>query len=80
MSLKLRFAQARRSSRLGSPQERGELLTHVATRAHTAKDEADVDAMSKRAHTSAVFLFSDMVYVLFFDREDRLREFVCLSN
>ena len=63
-----------------SPQEHGELLAHVATRAHTAKDEADVDAMSKRAHTSAVFLFSDMVYVLFFDREDRLREFVCLSN
>jgi hypothetical protein len=63
-----------------SPQERGELLAHVAMRAHTAKDEADVDAMSKRAHTSAVFLFSDMVYVLFFDGEDRLREFVCLSN
>ena len=63
-----------------SPQERGELLAHVGMRTHTAKDEADVDAMSKRAHTSAVFLFSDMVYVLFFDGEDRLREFVCLSN
>ena len=63
-----------------SPQERGELLAHVARRTHTAKDEADVDAMSKRAHTSAVFLFSDMVFVLFFDGEDRLREFVCLSN
>jgi hypothetical protein len=63
-----------------SPLERGELTAHVATRDHTAKDAADVDAMSMRAHTSAVFLFSDMVYVLFFDREDHLREFVCLSN
>jgi hypothetical protein len=63
-----------------SPQERGELAAHVATRDHTAKDAADVEAMSKRAHTSAVFLFSGMVYVLFFDRDDRLREFVCLSN
>ncbi len=63
-----------------SPGERGELLAHVATWAHSAKDAADVDAMSKRAHTSALFLPSDMVYVLFFDREDRLREFVCLSN
>jgi hypothetical protein len=63
-----------------SAQERGELVAHVATRAHTAKDAADVDAMSTRAHTSAVFLVSDMVYILFFDRENRLREFVCLSN
>ena len=63
-----------------SPQERSELLTHVATRAHTEKDAADVDAMSKRAHTSAIFLFHDMVYVLFFDRDNGLREFVCLSN
>jgi hypothetical protein len=63
-----------------SPEERAELLAHVAMRAHTTKDEADIDAMSKRAHTSAVFLFSDMVFVLFFDPEDRLREFVCLSN
>jgi hypothetical protein len=52
----------------------------VAARAHTPKDEGDVDALSKRADTSAVFLFSDMVYVLFFDHDDRLREFVCLSN
>ena len=44
------------------------------------KDASDIDVMSKRAHTSAIFLFHDMVYVLFFDREDRLREFVCLSN
>jgi len=63
-----------------SHQERGELMAHVATRSHTEKDAANVDAMSNRAHTSAVFLFSDMVFVLFFDREDRLREFVCLSN
>jgi hypothetical protein len=63
-----------------SPQKRGELIAHVATRHHTAKDAADVEAMSNRAHTSAVFLWHGMVYVLFFDREDRLREFVCLTN
>jgi hypothetical protein len=63
-----------------SHQERGELMAHVATRSHTAKDAADVDAMSNRAHTSAVFLLHGMVYVLFFDRDERLREFVCLSN
>jgi len=63
-----------------SHQERGELIAHVATRSHTAKDAADVEAMSNRTHTSAVFLLHSMVYVLFFDREDRLREFVCLSN
>ena len=63
-----------------SHQERGELIAHVATRSHTAKDAANVEAMSDRAHTSAVFLLHSMVYVLFFDREDRLREFVCLTN
>lgn len=63
-----------------SRQERSELMAHVATRDHTPKDAADVEAMSNRAHTSAVFLFHGMVYVLFFDQEDRLREFVCLSN
>jgi hypothetical protein len=62
------------------PRERSELLGHIAWRAHTEKDLADADAMSKRSHTSAVFLFSDMVFVLFFDKDDRLREFVCLSN
>jgi hypothetical protein len=46
----------------------------------TAKNQADVDAMSKRTHTSAICLFSDMAFVPFFDGEDRLREFVCLSN
>jgi len=63
-----------------SHQERGELRAHLATRSHTEEDAANVDAMSNRAQASAVFLFSDMVFVLFFDREDRLREFVCLSN
>ncbi len=63
-----------------SHEERGELIAHVATRAHTAKDAADVAAMSDRAHMSAIFLFSPMVYVLFFDQEDRMREFVCLAS
>jgi hypothetical protein len=63
-----------------SPERRGELLAEVKGWGQTTKDASDIDAMSKRAHTSAIFLFHDMVYVLFFDREDRLREFVCLSN
>lgn len=63
-----------------SHQERGELIAHVAIRSHTARDAADVDAMSNRSHTSAVFLWHGMVYVLFFDRDERLREFVCLTN
>ena len=62
-----------------SRQQRGEFLAEV-TWAHTDKDGADIAAMSNRAHTSAIFLFGDMVYVLFFDDQDRLREFVCLSN
>ena len=44
-----------------SHQERGELIAHVATRSHTAKDAADVEAMSNRAHSSAVFLLHSMV-------------------
>ena len=63
-----------------SREKRSELLDHIATRTHTEKDAADADAMSNRAHTSAVFNIGDMVYVLFFDRDDRLREYVCLSN
>ena len=63
-----------------SHQERRGLIAHVATRSHTSKDASDVETMSDRAHASAVFLLHSMVYVLFFDREDRLREFVCLSN
>jgi chlorite dismutase len=63
-----------------SHEKRSELLDHIATRSHTEKDAADADAMSNRAHTSAVFNIGDMVYVLFFDRDDRLREYVCLSN
>jgi hypothetical protein len=41
---------------------------------------AEIEAKGRRAHTSAVFLFGDMVYVLFFDAGSRLREFVCLGN
>ena len=40
----------------------------------------EVEAKARRAHTSSVFLFGDMVYVLFFDKRDRLQEFVCLGN
>lgn len=63
-----------------SHPERSELMAHVSTRAHTPKDAADVKEMANRAQSSAVFLFGDMAYVLFFDGDDRLREFVCLSN
>ena len=63
-----------------SIQERGELLAEIQNRSHTNKDAANVNAMSGRAHTSAIFAVRSMVYVLFFDREERLREFVCLSN
>jgi hypothetical protein len=41
---------------------------------------AEVEAKARRAHTSAVFLFGDMVYLLFFNKDDRLQEFVCLGN
>lgn len=62
-----------------SVQQREQLIADVIWD-HSAKDAADVKAMSKRAHASAIFLFGDMVYVLFFDEGDRLQEFVCLGN
>jgi hypothetical protein len=63
-----------------SYEQRRELLDHVKTRGHTDKDYSDAAVMSARAHRSGVFNIGDMVYVLFFDRDNRLREFVCLSN
>jgi hypothetical protein len=41
---------------------------------------SEVEAKAKRAKHVDVFLFGDMVYVLYFDGNLRLREFVCLSN
>ena len=63
-----------------SREQRSELLQHMTTRSHTDRNYSDADAMSSRAHTSGVFSIGDMVYVLFFDGQDRLREYVCLSN
>jgi hypothetical protein len=52
----------------------------VATWPHAPERTADIDATASRAQTAAVFLFGDMVYVLLFDKDQRLREFVCLGN
>jgi hypothetical protein len=63
-----------------SREQRRELLEHVKTRDHTEHDYSAIAAMSDTAHTSAVFNIGDMVYVLFFDRDNRLRSYACLSN
>jgi hypothetical protein len=52
----------------------------VSTWPHAPERTADLDRRAKRASSSAVFLFGDMVYVLFFDDRDRLQDFICLSN
>jgi hypothetical protein len=61
-------------------EQRQALLEHVQTRDHTEHDYSEIAAKSDSAHTSAVFNIGDMVYVLFFDSDSRLRSYVCLSN
>jgi len=63
-----------------SQRERHDLRSLTSMWRTTPQGLADIDAKAARAHASAVFLFGDMVYVLFFDEEGRLREFVCLGN
>jgi hypothetical protein len=52
----------------------------VNTWPHAPERTADIEAKASRAQTAAVFLFGDMVYVLLFDKHERLREFVCVGN
>jgi hypothetical protein len=52
----------------------------VDTWPHAPERTAGIETMASRAQTAAVFLFGDMVYVLLFDKHERLREFVCLGN
>jgi hypothetical protein len=40
----------------------------------------EIDAKASRTNSSAVFLVGDMVYVLYFDKQQQLADFVCLSN
>jgi hypothetical protein len=60
--------------------EPGALRQLVSGWSHDPEQSADVDAKASRAQASAIFLFGDMVYVLFFDERNRLEEFVCLGN
>jgi hypothetical protein len=53
-----------------------ELRQLVDTWPHAPERTADIEAKASRAQTAAVFLFGDMVYVLLFDKQERLREFV----
>ena len=61
-------------------QQAREVRQLVSAWSHGAEQSADLEAKASRAKASAVFLFGDTVYVLFFDERDRLREFACLGN